>query len=48
MNYEIFVDDISSISIDSTKKQTINTLNSHSYVTAKSDEEFNMALHAYK
>ena len=45
MNYKIFVDDISSIKIDSNKKQIINTINSHSYVTAKEDKVFEEALH---
>ena len=45
MNYKIFVDDISSIKIDPNKKQIINTINSHSYVTAKEDKVFEEALH---
>ena len=44
MGYNIFVDDISLIKIDPNKKQIINTLNPHSYVTAKEDKTFEKAL----
>lgn len=46
MNYNVFVDDISSIKIDENSKQIINTINPHSYVTAKEDKVFKEALHA--
>lgn len=46
MNYDVFVDDISSIKMDPNKKQIINTINPHSYVTAKADKIFDETLHA--
>lgn len=45
MSYNIFVDDISSIKIDKSRKQVINTINPHSYITAKYDRAFKKALH---
>ena len=45
MGYDVFFDDLSSIMIDSTKKQVINTINPHSYVMAKKDKTFVDALH---
>ena len=45
MGYDVFVDDISSILINPNKKQIINTINPHSYVTAKEDKVFEEALH---
>ena len=45
MNYDVFVDDIESIKIGRDKKQIINTINPHSYVTAKEDKDFHEALH---
>ncbi|WP_206598078.1 WecB/TagA/CpsF family glycosyltransferase [Sulfurovum riftiae] len=44
MGYDIFVDDISTINVDAGQKQVINTLNPHSYVTAKEDKFFEEAL----
>jgi len=44
MNYDVFVDDISAIKIVPGKKQIINTINPHSYVTAKEDKLFEKAL----
>lgn len=46
MDYDIFDDDLSSIYIDQNKKQIINTINPHSFITAKSDEAFAKALNA--
>jgi len=46
MNYDIFVDNISSIQIDKDRKQVINTINPHSYITAKNDKSFEKALHS--
>jgi len=46
MGYDIFIDEISKIKIDSNKKQLINTINPHSYVTAKEDKTFMEALQA--
>jgi len=46
MNYDVFIDDLSSIKIDQDKKQIINTINPHSYVTAKDDKVFAEALDA--
>ena len=45
MGYDVFVDPLSSITIDANKKQVINTINPHSYVTAKDDKLFTEALH---
>lgn len=42
MNYEVFTDDLKKIDLDT--KKVINTINPHSYVTAKSDREFATAL----
>ncbi len=42
MNYEVFVDDLETIDLET--KKIINTINPHSYVTAKSDKEFEEAL----
>ena len=46
MGYDVFVDDISSIKIDENRKQIINTINPHSYITAKKDTAFKEALHS--
>ncbi len=46
MSYDVFVDDLSVIEIDPNKKQIINTINPHSYMTAKEDKQFEEALHA--
>lgn len=43
MGYNVFVDDINQLQISDTK-QIINTINPHSYVTAKSDPLFETAL----
>lgn len=42
MNYEVFTNDLDSI--DLTTKKVINTINPHSYITAKSDKKFDEAL----
>ena len=42
MNYNIFIDDLNTVDLE--KKQVINTINSHSYITAKQDKNFYMAL----
>lgn len=42
MNYKIFTRNLSTL--DLTKRQIINTINPHSYVTAKKDSMFNKAL----
>jgi len=44
MNYEVFTGELSSL--DLSKKQIINTINPHSYVTAKQDFLFDKALHS--
>ena len=44
MNYDVFVDKLSSLELS--KKQIINTLNPHSYITAKYDSDFKHALHS--
>jgi N-acetylglucosaminyldiphosphoundecaprenol N-acetyl-beta-D-mannosaminyltransferase len=44
MGYDVFIDDISTISITNSNKNIINTINPHSYVTAKSDRVFKDAL----
>ena len=46
MGYDVFVNDISAIKLDPEKKQVINTINPHSYVTAKDDLAFKEALQA--
>jgi N-acetylglucosaminyldiphosphoundecaprenol N-acetyl-beta-D-mannosaminyltransferase len=46
MGYDVFSDELSALTIDPNKKQIINTLNPHSYVTAKNDKEFEEALRA--
>ncbi len=46
MGYDVLVDPLSSITIDPQKKQVINTINPHSYVTAKDDKLFEEALRA--
>jgi len=43
MSYNVFVDDINQLQISDTK-QIINTINPHSYVTAKNDLLFQEAL----
>ena len=42
MNYEVFIDDLDSIDLES--KKVVNTINPHSYVTAKDDAYFQEAL----
>jgi len=42
MNYEVFVDELENIDLET--KKVINTINPHSYVTAKSDKDFQEAL----
>ena len=42
MNYEVFVDDLDTLDI--TQKKVINTINPHSYITAKKDTLFREAL----
>ena len=42
MNYEVFTQDLNTL--DLTKRQVINTINPHSYVTAKDDKLFFEAL----
>jgi len=42
MNYEVFTDNLNSL--DLSKRQVINTINPHSYVTAKDDKNFFEAL----
>ncbi len=44
MGYDVFNDNISSIKINKSKKNIVNTINSHSYMTAKSDLLFRTAL----
>jgi N-acetylglucosaminyldiphosphoundecaprenol N-acetyl-beta-D-mannosaminyltransferase len=44
MGYEVLNDEISFINIDNSHKKIINTINPHSYVTAKSDKLFKEAL----
>ena len=44
MGYDVFNDNISSIKINKSEKNIINTINSHSYITAKSDLVFKRAL----
>ena len=46
MGYDVFVEELSAIKIDSKKKQIINTINPHSYVIARNDFSFQEALHA--
>jgi len=46
MGYSILKDKLTSIKIDKSKKQIINTINSHSYITAKNDKKFREALDA--
>ena len=43
MNYEVFTEDLNIL--DLSKRQVINTINPHSYVTAKDDKLFFEALH---
>lgn len=43
MNYEVFTDSLDCL--DLSKRQVINTINPHSYVTAKDDKLFSEALH---
>jgi len=42
MNYEVFTDNLKKIDLDT--KKIINTINPHSYITAKSDKIFETAL----
>jgi N-acetylglucosaminyldiphosphoundecaprenol N-acetyl-beta-D-mannosaminyltransferase len=42
MNYEVFTDELNTL--DLSKRKVINTINPHSYVTAKNDELFTTAL----
>jgi N-acetylglucosaminyldiphosphoundecaprenol N-acetyl-beta-D-mannosaminyltransferase len=44
MGYNVFSDELSTLIVDPNKKQIINTLNPHSYVTAKNDKAFGEAL----
>lgn len=44
MNYKVFTGNLNTL--DLTKRQIINTINPHSYVTAKGDALFNKALHS--
>lgn len=44
MGYDVFTDVMDTLSIDTEKKMVINTINPHSYVTAKSDLLFEEAL----
>ena len=46
LGYEIFVDDISSIEVESHAKKVISTINAYSYVTAQNDKYFDEALRA--
>jgi len=46
LDYDIFVDDISSIKIESPTKKVISTINAYSYVAAQSDRSFDKALRA--
>ncbi len=46
MGYNVFSDELSTLTVDPNKKQIINTLNPHSYVTAKNDKKFGEALRA--
>ena len=43
MNYEVFTDELNTLNLS--KRQVINTINPHSYVTAKEDKPFFEALH---
>jgi len=43
LNYEIFTDELTLLNID--KRQIINTINPHSFITATKDIEFKKALH---
>ena len=43
MGYEVFVNELESIDLET--KKVINTINPHSYVTAKSDKDFQEALY---
>lgn len=42
MNYKVFIDDLETIDLET--KKIINTINPHSYITAKSDMKFKKAL----
>lgn len=42
MNYEVFTDELNTIDLET--KKVINTINPHSYVTAKNDKDFKKAL----
>lgn len=44
MSYDVFADDLTAIEIHPNKKQIINTINPHSYITAKDDSLFQEAL----
>ncbi|MDM5272542.1 WecB/TagA/CpsF family glycosyltransferase [Sulfurovum sp. zt1-1] len=44
MGYDVFVDTLETIKVDTDKKMVVNTINPHSYVTAKSDSLFEEAL----
>lgn len=44
MGYDVFTDALKTIEVDADKKMVVNTINPHSYVTAKSDQEFEEAL----
>jgi N-acetylglucosaminyldiphosphoundecaprenol N-acetyl-beta-D-mannosaminyltransferase len=44
MNYKVFTEQLSTLDLN--KRQIINTINPHSYVTAKEDSKFQKALYA--
>jgi N-acetylglucosaminyldiphosphoundecaprenol N-acetyl-beta-D-mannosaminyltransferase len=44
MGYDVFNDDLSSIVIEKSHKEIVNTINPHSYVIAKKDELFKESL----
>ncbi len=46
MSYNVFAEELSAIALKPNEKQIINTLNPHSYITAKNDSIFEEALRA--
>lgn len=44
MGYDVFTGSLGTIKVDTDQKMVVNTINPHSYVTAKSDPEFEEAL----
>lgn len=44
MGYDVFTDVLETLKVDANKKIVVNTINPHSYVTAKSDVQFEEAL----